>query len=232
MTKIEKLTKHELIDLINESKSVKELLLKIGYKNTGTYLYNIFNNLLKKYDIENPNYKPQPSNIVDYQIYELSEIFVVNSNFKNRKSIKNKLIKYKIMEYKCTKCDISSWMNEPITLQLEHKNGINNDNRLENLELLCPNCHSQTSTYCGRNIKYEDKFCECGNKIESNKKKCRSCILEKMRITNIENRKVKNRPDIKEILENVEKYGFLKTGKLYGVSDNAVRKWIKYANKK
>jgi len=231
MTKIEKLTKEEFIDLINESKSVKEILLKIGYKNTGTYLYNIFNNLLEKYDIEKPKYKPQPSNIIDYKKYELSEIFVENSTFRSRSSIKKKLLKYNIFEYKCSKCSISNWMGNPITLQLEHKNGINNDNRIENLEFLCPNCHSQTSTFCGKNIKFDEKFCECGDKISRKKTKCRKCILEKMRITNIENRKVKNRPDIEEILENVKKYGFLKTGKLYGVSDNAVRKWIKYANK-
>ncbi len=48
MTKIEKLTKDELIILIDNSKSIKDLLLKIGYKNTGTYLYNIFYEVLKK----------------------------------------------------------------------------------------------------------------------------------------------------------------------------------------
>jgi hypothetical protein len=225
MTKIEKLTKDELIILIENSKSIKEILLKIGYKNTGTYLYNVFNNLLKKYDINDPKYKPRPSNI-DYKNYELNEIFIENSNFKNRNSIKKKLLKYKILEYKCAKCSISNWLDHPITLQLEHKNGINNDNRIENLEFLCPNCHSQTSTYCGRNIKFEENFCKCGDRISRKKSKCRKCILEKMKETNFNNRKIKNRPSLEEISSNVKEHGYSKTGRIYGVSDNTIRKWL------
>lgn len=231
MTKLENLTKDELMNLIESSNSVREILLKVGYKNTGTYLYNSFNSLLKTHQIENTGFKPSKKKISEYKSYELSEIFIKDSKFGNRTSIKKKLIKYNIMEYKCSKCKISDWMGSPITLQLEHKNGINNDNRVENLELLCPNCHSQTSTYCGRNIKYEDKFCKCGEKISRKKEKCRKCILDKMKETNFSNRKVKNRPDIEEIVKNVNEHGYLKTGRIYGVSDNTIRKWIKWENK-
>jgi len=56
------------------------------------------------------------------------------------------------MEYKCTECGISEWMNNPITLEIDHINGDNTDNRVENLRYLCPNCHSQTTTYKGRNV--------------------------------------------------------------------------------
>jgi 5-methylcytosine-specific restriction endonuclease McrA len=58
---------------------------------------------------------------------------------------------------RCQICGISEWHGKPITLQLDHINGINNDNRYENLRLICPNCHSQTITYAGRN-KYWNKF--------------------------------------------------------------------------
>jgi hypothetical protein len=52
--------------------------------------------------------------------------------------------------YACAICGISDWLGEPLVLHLDHKNGIHNDNRLVNLRLLCPNCHSQTDTYCNR----------------------------------------------------------------------------------
>jgi Zn finger protein HypA/HybF involved in hydrogenase expression len=55
------------------------------------------------------------------------------------------------VEYKCSCCNISMWNNNPITLELDHINGNNQDHRLENLRLLCPNCHSQTPTYKNKN---------------------------------------------------------------------------------
>jgi hypothetical protein len=61
-------------------------------------------------------------------------------------------IKEWLLIYKCYKCGIDSWNDEPIELQLEHINGNHFDNRLENLTLLCPNCHSQTKTFCRKKI--------------------------------------------------------------------------------
>jgi hypothetical protein len=52
--------------------------------------------------------------------------------------------------YRCAHCGIADWCGRPLVLHLDHVNGINNDNRLTNLRLLCPNCHSQTPTYCRR----------------------------------------------------------------------------------
>jgi hypothetical protein len=65
--------------------------------------------------------------------------------------LKHRLIKEKLIEYKCVSCKISEWNNKPITLQLDHINGDCSDHRRENLQLLCPNCHSQTETWCGKN---------------------------------------------------------------------------------
>jgi Zn finger protein HypA/HybF involved in hydrogenase expression len=56
-------------------------------------------------------------------------------------------------DHKCNKCGISDWLGNPITFELEHKDGNKNNNVRENLEILCPNCHSQTLTWRGRNNK-------------------------------------------------------------------------------
>lgn len=64
-----------------------------------------------------------------------------------------RLLKEKIKKNKCDKCKIESWNNRNITIELDHINGNSNDHRLDNLQMLCPNCHSQTDTFRGRNIK-------------------------------------------------------------------------------
>lgn len=129
----------------------------------------------------------------------LSEILVENSTYTNTHLLKKRLVKEGYFEYKCNECGLTEWCNKPISLHLDHINGDNLDHRIENLRLLCPNCHSQTETYCSKNkksskntlrihnfienkdflINRESKkqkhYCECGKEIEKRAKKCREC---------------------------------------------------------
>lgn len=89
---------------------------------------------------------------------DTARIFCENSSFTNTRRIKRILIDTGVLKEQCSECGIlPTWNGKPLTLQLEHINGINSDNRVENLTLLCPNCHSQTSTYAGRNSKGASK---------------------------------------------------------------------------
>lgn len=65
--------------------------------------------------------------------------------------LKMRLLASGIKKNKCENCGISEWMGKKLIIQLDHHNGDRYDHRLENLRMLCPNCHSQTSTYCGKN---------------------------------------------------------------------------------
>ena len=77
------------------------------------------------------------------QIINLKEILVENSNFLNTSRLKKRLYEEKILFPICAECGITDWCDKYISLHLDHINGIPNDNRIENLRILCPNCHSQ-----------------------------------------------------------------------------------------
>lgn len=77
------------------------------------------------------------------------EAFVINGSL-STVNLKRKILKHNLKDYVCEICGICEWRGEELSLHLDHINGVNNDNRLTNLRFLCPNCHSQTDTYCGR----------------------------------------------------------------------------------
>ena len=80
--------------------------------------------------------------------YDLKDVLVENSSYKNLSSLKERILKENLLEYRCQICgNTGEWQHKPLALQLDHINGIHNDNRIENLRFLCPNCHTQTETY-------------------------------------------------------------------------------------
>ena len=72
---------------------------------------------------------------------------------KCRNTVKRHLLEAGILKNVCEECGLQEWLGRPLVMQLDHRNGIRNDNRLENLRMLCANCHSQTETYGSRNKK-------------------------------------------------------------------------------
>jgi hypothetical protein len=79
---------------------------------------------------------------------------LLSNKRRQRGHVKARLLNAGILKNQCSKCGISEWLGEHMSMHLDHINGIYNDHRLDNLRMLCPNCHSQTATYGGRNRPY------------------------------------------------------------------------------
>ena len=118
--------------------------------------------------------------------YTLEEILIQNSTYTWGSKIKKKLYKANLLEEVCARCGIRGGktdflpmegFNNTLVLQLDHINGIHNDNRIENLRILCPNCHSQTTTFCSKNNKLSKHKCfDCEKKMSDKRhKRCFDC---------------------------------------------------------
>ncbi len=154
----------------------------------------------------------------------IEDILVENSDYKNNTALKNRLIREGIKENKCEnpECGISDWHGKPIALQVHHINGVHNDNRLENILLLCPNCHAQTDTYAGKNA---NKYIKKTTKYTNKKRSMSKDEWEKVK----DESWTKTHPTLETLIEVFKQAGsFTKTGKYYGVSDNAIKKWFKH----
>ena len=159
-----------LQSVISESTSISEVLRKLGVSDYGS-AHTKLTNFLKNSDFDT-------STLVGRRIkrYDstgipkktLSERLSINST-RNTNYIKRRLIREGVKENKCERCGITEWMDDDLIFELHHINGNNSDNRLENLILLCPNCHSQTSNFRGKNSSIDLEFSEIAKQTADSK---------------------------------------------------------------
>lgn len=152
-SKVYLVSDNEFIQIIQDSYSYSDCLRALGLGTNGGSSTDILKRRIAELQCDISHFGTQHKGGGLQAKYTLDEILVENSTYANISSLKRRLINEGRMEYKCEKCGISEWLGEPLSLHLDHKNGINNDHRQENLRFLCPNCHSQTDTYAGKNNK-------------------------------------------------------------------------------
>ena len=173
--------------------------------------------------------------------------------------LKNRLFNNGLKEKKCECCGMTEWNGKEIPLELHHKDGDKYNNELNNLMILCPNCHAQTDHYRGNNKTRYDELHEkdeltdlekksiyesipkykriraSKEKIEKPKRFCKVCGKElTTKQTNYcsyecSHKAISKKPNLSEFAKKLEEYkkNKAKLGKYYGVSEAAIRKWIK-----
>ena len=153
------LSKEEIQNKVNQCNSISDMLEAFGYQRSNGSMSKVMKKVIDTYDIDTSHFKPfKRTN--QKPIYSLEEILVPNSKYENITRLKKRILKAGLLKYECECCgNKGEWNGKPLALQLDHKDGNHNNHSIENLRFLCPNCHSQTDTYSGKNkCKNEDRY--------------------------------------------------------------------------
>ena len=158
MCRKRKYTDYDLIRAVQSSISIREVLGKIGKSQQGGGSYYQIKKDIARLELSISHFLGKGhlkgKRCTWSKIEKLDSILVRNSTYTNRYTLKIRLFRENKLKNACSICGLSkTWNWLPITLILDHINGIHNDNRLENLRILCPNCNSQQKTFAGRNRK-------------------------------------------------------------------------------
>jgi len=139
---------------VRESDSIASAIVKIGWP-PNTTTRRRFRALVALYGLDTSHFLGQASHRgkqYPRRVRPANYYLALNGPPISSYDLKRKLLAEGIFDPECATCGNTTWRDCPVPLELEHKNGNRYDNRLQNLELLCPNCHALTPTYRGRNI--------------------------------------------------------------------------------
>ena len=150
--KLFKYSVEQLKEAVATSQSYRQVLMKLNIKAAGGN-YATLRKAIKHFDLDTSHMKGQGWNkgMTFSPKRDIQEYLSNNVSIQSYK-LKKRLLSENLLQYQCSNCYLKKWQSKPIPLELDHINGNHQDNSLNNLRLLCPNCHAQTQTYRGKNI--------------------------------------------------------------------------------
>ena len=236
-------TEDNLRQIVNESKSFSDVCRQLGIKAKGSN-FNTVKKYINLYDIDISHFVgagwKRDKSTNDIALIDLNDILKDGTSYKPSK-LKKRLIDAGLKVDVCEVCGIDKWNGKDITLELHHINGNRYDNRLENLQVLCPNCHSQTDSYKRKDGKiYVNKIPTIRKNVDAGYKKicpiCNKSFVADRDIRVFCSRDCYNKslvvddrlPIDKDVLKNAiqNKLNISDIAKLFGVSRPTIRKYL------
>lgn len=224
-------TREEAAEAIASSLSFSEALRKLGMRPSGGN-----HATLKKYAtswrISTAHFDPYAASrpfLGRFPALPLETVLVENSTY-NRGNLKRRLYAEGLKDRRCELCGQGEvWRGKQMALILDHINGVANDNRLENLRIVCPNCAATLDTHCGRN---KVRRCDgCRKNFRPNFSRQRYCSVEchkqTQRGVGRPNLRKRPRPAYLTLLAEIDATSYRAVGRKYGVTDNTIRKWVR-----
>lgn len=144
----------KFVEAIQNNMTIAGVLRSMNFAVVGSG-YKKVKKIVSKFNVDTSHWLGQKHGTSGKKLQvPFSDVLIQNSPYPLNSKRKNRLIKEGLLNNKCQVCGLEPFWNEgKLTLVLDHINGVRNDNRIENLRLLCPNCDSQQDTFCGRNKK-------------------------------------------------------------------------------
>jgi transposase-like protein len=229
-------TEQELREAILASRSFSDALRRLGLRPAGGNHATI-----KKYtarwgiDVSHFDHDAIRAAALIKPATPLRELLVEYSTY-HRGHLKRRLLAEGLKQPVCELCAQGElWQGRRMALILDHVNGVPDDNRLENLRIVCPNCAATLETHCGRKNRVPPRYYKCRRcgvsfvpKAIDQRYCSRACGQRWDRAGHPRpgGRRVE-RPPYGQLIAEVEATSYAAVGRKYGVSDNAIRKWLR-----